>query len=887
MNLLNKLKRRFSGKNGRKSLALSIVILVEAVAIMTVATYAWVETVSSIKITNETNTTGTVDTYVFTEAMIGSVTGTIDIADYFKQAGDMHLAPASSADGKTMYFPKANLTTGFIYRKGNVSDKNTAYLSVSFKLRADTNADFFFEQVPTFSALGDDIRVSVTSQSEGSTAAPVTKIYANSASTTAVVNSTTGSTGATAVEAFSSHKKGSGSANRLFAVGANETKIITINVWLQKKTSANTDLTNNMSQAVTINNLGIISDLTPRHVTLLATPTWDNSNPTFYAWCWGATNGDADRLYKLELDEEEHYAFDYNGKYQNTLFIRSGNSSLTTTSIAGHWNDNTIWNVTEDTSIPNDPIDPTFIIETINGSSQNDTSSGTGSTNKKSTGSWHDPATVKVAYVNDQTTSWGTLTATSYVGTTTSSHVIEATNSSSTKHTDTVHAWPGKKLRLTAAAKTNYAFVGWYDNAEGTGTALSTSATYEPNAPSTATEVTYYAKFKETRTLTINKYVDGSSSATAAGTITIGSDTSAATVTSYTKTFDKGASVSFSATANTGYTLSGIYTTASGTTTASSPVTLNNNTTYYAKFTTNSYNVTTHAYYSTDGGSTYTADNSTGGTVKAGSSAAGATSTASVKYKNTVTLVASAKDGYQFAGWYNAASGGTQLSTSTSYTYTLSSASDADVYARFIGETWAIKYGASGASNWSTKSMTVSGNTVSGSLTLTEGQDFSFKITKTAGSDTTWYGGSSSGLSYSNITSTSFISNLTLTSTNGGNDIYMKGHAGTYTFTFNKSTNVLNVTASYSNITITFWDDTNDKWIGNDSAVVYYGSNEGWSGGMTKNGNQYTVSVPSNYCTNAKFQRRVNGTTYNTFSSGDRGYQVGFSARDNNGSYWY
>ena len=75
-----------------KKLSLSIVILFEVLAIVIAASYAWVETVSSIKITNENNTIGTFDTYVFTEATIGGKNGTIDLAKYFRQAGDMHLA---------------------------------------------------------------------------------------------------------------------------------------------------------------------------------------------------------------------------------------------------------------------------------------------------------------------------------------------------------------------------------------------------------------------------------------------------------------------------------------------------------------------------------------------------------------------------------------------------------------------------------------------------------------------------------------------------------------------------------------------------------------------------------------------------------------------------
>ncbi|MBR1482497.1 MAG: starch-binding protein [Ruminococcus sp.] len=699
---MNSLRKYFQSirflKKGAKGAVLSIVILLEILIIALVATYAWVETVSSIKITNLADTVGSFGTYVYTDAMIGDDTHTIDLAGYFKQAGDMHFAPASSADGKTFYFPKANVsdTSGFIYRKGNVSDKNTAYMSVTFRLKADTNADFFFTKAPTFSALGDDMRVSVTALSEGSTAAPVTKIYANSASTptTKVVNSTTGSTGSTTYEKFSDHIKGKSSQNRLFAVGANETKVVTINVWLQKKADNNneqdnTDLTSNMSQAITITNLGITSDLTPRHVTLIPTPTWDQTSSTeyFYAWCWDSSKGDASRLYKLELDENEHYAFSYNGTYRKTLFIRSGNANLTKEYLeSGHWNDNTIWNVTDNTTIPNDPVDPTFIIQTINGSSEIDTSSGTSSTSKKSTGDWNSPATVKVAYVTDQNSDWGTLSATSYIGSTTSTHVMESTNSSSSKHKDTVHAWIGKCLQLKATAKTNYAFVGWFTDEAGTQPASGTvsGSNLTTTAPSTATDITYYAKFKEVRTLTINRIVDGSASSTAAaGTITINGSTTANTATTKSVTVDKGSSVTFSAAAATGYHFDGFFTTADGNSRVNSPLNpINSNTTYYARFTPNSYNVTANALYSTNSGTSYTAGD-TGGTVQAGSAEAGATSTASVKYKSSVNVVATPASGYDFDGWYSEASGGTFLSANQTYTVDVSTVGDKEVYAKF------------------------------------------------------------------------------------------------------------------------------------------------------------------------------------------------------------
>ena len=892
--VFNKLKSAIMRGGKKKSMLISVVILVEIILLLVVATYAWVETVSSIKITNAGND-GTVDTYVFTEAMIGEGKGTIDIGKYFKQSGDMHLAPVSSADGENFYFPKAQTTN--VYRKGNSSDKNTAYLSVSFKVRADTNADFFFTTNPDIS-VSDDIRVSVTAYTEGTspgdlydstTGAPkYTKIYSNNASTENVVNSTTGAKGATAVEKFADHTKGKSSTYRLFDVGANETKIVTVNVWLQKKPNSNTDLTDNMSQAITINNLGITSSLTPRHVTLIPTPTWDTSGTTeyFYAWCWGATNGDASRLYKLELDDNEHYGFDYNGTYQNTLFLRSGNDNLTKDYLeGGHWNDNTVWNVTEDTSIPNSPVDPTYIIETINGSTQTDTSSGTSSTNKKSTGSWHDPATIKLGYVTDQSSTWGTLSATTYIGTTTSSHVIEQTNSSSQKHTDTVHAWPGKLIQLKATAKTNYAFVGWYLDADGTTPASGTytNATYTANAPSTASEITYYAKFKETRKLTIYKYLDGNSSTTACGTITIGGNTSGTTVSSYSQTVDKGASVAFSATASTGYALQGIYTTATGSTTATSPVTLNSNTTYYARFTTNSYNVTARAYYSTNGGSSYTAGN-TGGTVKAGSSAAGATSTASVKYKSSVTLVATPASGYEFVGWFSSTSSTSALSTSTSYSYTLNTAAATSVYARFKNIPWQLKGSFDG---WAgTDMVKESDNVYSVTVDLAEG-DNTYKIYNTANSgDSAWYGAANANdYKYgfgSNGTNTSFsaLSNYSLNN-NPGQDAHFVTHAGKYKFSFNTSNNQISISfVSYNSITITF-DYSSFTNAGTSNAKIWYycsgrGDTEMSNGGTNKK----TLSITSSEGASSGFNRK-NPTTnefWNNWDAGNRGYSTTYKA---------
>lgn len=897
MNGLKKLAKGFKGKNKTKNLIISIVILIEVISLLTVATFAWVETVSSIKITNEANTVGTIkDDTKYTDMLIGDKPGTIDLLDYFEPSGDMHLAPASSADGKTLYFPKANIGSNVIYRKGNVSDKNTTYLSASFRLKADTNADFFFWKDSTHSiSVDDNIRVSVTAYTEGENPEGTydpesgklisnTKIYANNASTTAVVNSTSGATGATTVEAFSDHQKGAKSEKRLFAVGANETKYVTINVWLQKSTENNDDITTNMSVAKAINNLGITSSLTPRHVTLLPTPTWDSNGATFYAWCWDAPNSTKSRLYKLELDENEHYSFDYNGTFRKTVFVRAvpgctvrtGEydsdawpfSNKTTSGTDGYWNQTT------NTTIPNDPVDPTYIIETINGG-----------TDSKSTGSWHDPATVKVALCTGQggENPWGTLEATSYVGVATTSHEIESTDPNSQKHKDTVHAWPGKILQLKATAKSGYAFVGWYLDAAGTTPAptvnstANTASIYKPNAPSTASEITYYAKFKETRTLTILRTVDGNqASSVAAGKITVNGSSTTNTGTSKSVTVDKGASVSFSATAATGYTFQGFYTTKDGNTTASSPVTLNGDnptTTYYARFTTNTHTVQLNRI-GTTGNSTVQYGNET---------AAASVTKTDVKYNSSVTIKANPAAGYEFVGWYTNPSGtGTAESTDASYSFTLGDA-DVTYYAKFkavniyltgwingaavtTGQT-ALKFSSSGTANEYTLNYTFTGNQGGYQyVTIYDGANVYHPATHESGSGV--------------------AADLTKTDKGPNNDPKWKVNATSHdvvTFTWNNSTKTL----SWSITKYYYFDCSSCSWFKNDGCVPAVSYNYGaYQPATLVSGSLYRVAIPEDVTTFSLARHNSSGD-YNAFNITKSGTNNKYNINSNcNGGSW-
>lgn len=248
-----------SGKEKRKSLILSIVALVEVLAIAIVSVSAWVETISTIKL--DLNN-GTIDNYVFTNANIGYGNGydgkTIDLTKYFRQAGDVHLASATSANGTDVYFPTltANGAPSATYRKATVNDKNVNYIDFSFNVTAKgTKASFYFEKIPTIKvndADADEEKLRVSFVCDGSN----TVVCGKSDSTAEVVAGTNlNIKGQENVKSFGSYT-GSTAESPLFTVPADsKPHKVTMRVWLQDD-SRNTKYA---GQTVTIDNFKLIT----------------------------------------------------------------------------------------------------------------------------------------------------------------------------------------------------------------------------------------------------------------------------------------------------------------------------------------------------------------------------------------------------------------------------------------------------------------------------------------------------------------------------------------------------------------------------------------------------------------------------------------------------
>lgn len=306
-----------SGKEKRKSLILSIVALVEVLAIAIVSVSAWVETISTIKL--DLNN-GTIDNYVFTNANIGYGNGydgnTIDLTKYFRQAGDVHLASATSANGTDVYFPTltANGEPSATYRKATVNDKNVNYIDFSFNVTAKgTKASFYFEKIPTIKvndADADEEKLRVSFVCDGSN----TVVCGKSDSTAEVVSGTNlNIKGQENVKSFGSYT-GSTAESPLFTVPADsKPHKVTMRVWLQDDSRK----TKYAGQTVTIDNFKLITQ-SPQagELTFYDKTTGD---PSLGAG-WATKNNRAIWINQAGKSEYEKLSKDSSGNY----FIKLG-----------------------------------------------------------------------------------------------------------------------------------------------------------------------------------------------------------------------------------------------------------------------------------------------------------------------------------------------------------------------------------------------------------------------------------------------------------------------------------------------------------------------------------------------------------------------------------
>lgn len=241
------LKNRLAfGKNKktRKGFILTMVALVEVLAISVVSVSAWVETISTITIKAEG---AKIDNYVYTNADIGSDNGysgkTIDLTKYFRAAGGVHLASASSADGENIFFPIKNSGASEFgvdsYRCADINDKNVNYIDFSFNVKVDKtfkadHAEFYLDQVPKITIGGGNVSGNLVRMAITDTDTQNTVVCGSNAGDGNVVNTADGKEVPDKVQAFSDFVVSSESIpTELFRVERGSSKTINIKVWLQ------------------------------------------------------------------------------------------------------------------------------------------------------------------------------------------------------------------------------------------------------------------------------------------------------------------------------------------------------------------------------------------------------------------------------------------------------------------------------------------------------------------------------------------------------------------------------------------------------------------------------------------------------------------------------
>lgn len=241
------LKNRLAfGKNKktRKGFILTMVALVEVLAISVVSVSAWVETISTITIKAED---AKIDNYVYTNADIGSDNGysgkTIDLTKYFRAAGGVHLASASSANGENIFFPiKKSDVSDFganSYRCADVNDKNVNYIDFSFNVKVDktfnaNHAEFYLDQEPKITIGGADVSGNLVRMAITDTDTQNTVVCGSEASNKNVVSKAEGNQTPETVRAFSDFVVNPESEpTELFRVDKGSSKTINIKVWLQ------------------------------------------------------------------------------------------------------------------------------------------------------------------------------------------------------------------------------------------------------------------------------------------------------------------------------------------------------------------------------------------------------------------------------------------------------------------------------------------------------------------------------------------------------------------------------------------------------------------------------------------------------------------------------
>lgn len=708
------LKNRLAfGKNKktRKGFILTMVALVEVLAISVVSVSAWVETISTITIKAEG---AKIDNYVYTNADIGSGDGysnkIIDLTKYFRAAGGVHLASASSADGENIFFPikKSDVSKFGVdsYRCADVNDKNVNYIDFSFNVKVDktfnaNHAEFYLDQVPKITVGGADVSGNLVRMAITDTDTQNTVVCGYNAGSDNVVNTADGKEVPGKVQAFSDFVVSSESIpTELFRVERGSSKTINIKVWLQDDKAT----TEYAGKTVSISDVKIVTQNKKGNKVYFVDRTVNEANKN---WTKGVTFQQGDKTpVTMKFNENSHtYSCEYTPAAGDTIvkFASEGGVTWTTDMKSLNSGDSMYYTAYGNRNESNDGYGTWGEVIEISVSSKTadvlpDTGNvssvymvpNQGDTNSKVRMPFTADIKKWVGYIakekaNNMTFSFknngvnyeipapnrGNSTLFVVTSATTGYWDPPATitvtvddkshGTASIKYNDldksTVNVTPKTRIQLSATANPGFAFTGWTDSKGDAVQGIdengyftpSKSGTYDFRANFTDVyEFKAYAKTYDGSSLYDN--INGGNVRITCGEKTVSSST---TSSSCNLSALKGSTVVYNAVAEEGYTFAGWYYNADCTGEAVSnnseyPMSsVTDSKTLYARFNINVYDVVANAQYGTS------SPNATGGMVSFDNSEYLDSVKTKVNHNGTATFYAKPVENYAFIGWFD------------------------------------------------------------------------------------------------------------------------------------------------------------------------------------------------------------------------------------------
>ncbi len=242
---MQKLKKIFSKKN---NLIVSIVALVECIILLSVATFSWIESKSSLVIKGNNLPISQNVNYRF-DVKDDAGSSMVDLSTYFRPTALYQMAHASSPDGQNFYFKKADSTT---YRLGDTTDYNTSYYNFDFQVHNETAKTFnyYFDKAEIFTVTSDkELDADTKRAAEGAfriavtagTNAQNTRVYSRDSVTYSAVNTLAGGTKSvtsTGLSGESEYNYQTNTNNNIFVFsttgGGDDTKV-NIKIWFEEK----------------------------------------------------------------------------------------------------------------------------------------------------------------------------------------------------------------------------------------------------------------------------------------------------------------------------------------------------------------------------------------------------------------------------------------------------------------------------------------------------------------------------------------------------------------------------------------------------------------------------------------------------------------------------